>query len=670
MRLREESKRNLRISALWVFTRLAACVVAISNPPPLITDFYAPFAQAFLESPNLDPWSRWLGTNGNPEAFPYSWPLLLFMVLALWFGALFSSHLVGWLIVTLMVDWLIMKGIGQLSERGEGRYVPTLLWAISPTPILGVALLGSLDFLPGVLILFSLLALRRKRFWMAGFLVAAAVSSKLLISVAMFALFSYVLKSTFTSRQSRRVIMSTLLSGIILSAPMMYSEGLRRAFLEAPAASGPLTWGIGNQDVSIYLWPLAILAVWYATWRLRRYSFDLLHITLAVPLVLTAALPGSAPGWAIWSLPIVLPLLLKLPRRYLLLGFASLNSASVGILIALTFNYWWGSGPSLTESTLATVVLASSVLFIYLAWHKLATNSDFHRLHSRPALVLIAGDSGVGKDTLSDGLTRALGEQATLRVSGDDYHLWDRGQGAWKYITHLNPQANDLGSFFENVLKLSSGEPISYGKYDHTLGRRLVSGTTHSREFIIASGLHALVSSEVNSQAQLRVYIEMSEELREELKLTRDSQERLQSREAVRASIQRREPDAKLYIHPQSSNSDVTVRVSQIINSSGEAEQEIAFDSEPKLFDRRLISELSLTCSLDVSLVSSTDTRRTIVVKGEPEPGSLDVAFERLEPRVSQVLEVSEPWSPGSPGIIQFVCLVYLSNALKIERLL
>lgn len=668
--MREDSIKQIFILSVWVVSRLSASIVAITNPPPLLVELYAPFTMAFLESPSLDPWSRWFEMNGNPEAFPYSWPLLLFMTLAVWLGVFASSQAAGWLMATLILDLLILRGIGLLSEGNERSYLPRLLWAISPTPIVGIALLGSLDFLPGLLILSSLVALKRRRFWLVGFLVAAAISSKVLIGVAAFALFSYLFRSTYTSRQSTPVLTSTFLWGIIFSAPLLYSDGLRRAFFESPAASGPLTWGLGSQDVSIYLWPLAVLAVWYATWKLRRYSFDLLHISFAVPLVLTAALPGSAPGWTIWSLPIVLPLLLKLPRRYLFLGFSCLNFASIGYLVTHSYSFSGERLSAVEDSILATVVLTSSLLFIFLAWRKLVTNSDFHRLHSRPALVLIAGDSGVGKDTLSDGLTRALGEQSTIRISGDDYHLWDRGQGAWDYVTHLNPQANDLASFFENVLKLSSGEPIRFGKYDHAIGRRLVSGTAQSKEFIVVSGLHALVSGEVNSQALLRVYLEMSDELREELKMTRDSNERLQSRETVRASIQRRQPDAKLYIYPQASNSDVNFRVSRIANASGEFDQEISFDSEAKLFDNRLISELSITCNLDVSLVRSIGTRRTIVVRGEPEAGSLDAAFERLEPRVSRVLELAEPWSPGSPGIIQFVSLVYLANALKIERLL
>ena len=44
----------------------------------------------------------------------------------------------------------------------------------------------------------------------------------------------------------------------------------------------------------------------------------------------------------------------------------------------------------------------------------------------RPFVIGISGDSGSGKDTFANSIEGLFGKHSVTKLSGDDYHLWDR----------------------------------------------------------------------------------------------------------------------------------------------------------------------------------------------------------------------------------------------------
>ena len=96
---------------------------------------------------------------------------------------------------------------------------------------------------------------------------------------------------------------------------------------------------------------------------------------------------------------------------------------------------------------------------------------------------------------------------------------------------------------------------------------------------------------------------------------------------------------------------------------------EVEFESEPKVFDAQLLSELTVTCSLEVSVEMLGHNRRKFRVRGSSSPQDLATAFGRLEPRISAILGDPKLWSEGPAGISQLVTMVYLANSLRRERL-
>lgn len=666
-------QNHLMLFALiWLASRAVLVWVLGAVPAPLYEKLYGPFIGSFINSPSLDPWTNWLSLGGTPDAFPYGWPMLIVLAAGQAVGMIFGSGWLGFLATLLIFDFLTFLHLfnSKTSELENANFV-AVAYLLSPLPVLTMFVVGSTDYLPMLLLVLALTALSQKKPVTAGVILGVAVGSKLILVVAIVGALLYFARSGVGKKSTASLATAFGLTVALSMSPIIYSDGFRSSLAESDDATGPLAWGIPSPSGILLLLPLLVFSVWFAVYQLKRMNVSLLALALAIPLLLTASLPGAPIGWSLWSMPLVLILAAPLATRFRVLAFFAVNSTSFLLLVSL---FETGLALDLSEiqnGILLTSSLAIAVVTAVLLWREHYTRSDFIRLRSRPALVLIAGDSGVGKDTLADGLANTLGRESTVHISGDDYHRWDRGHGSWQHLTHLNPNANELPRFFNDILTLTDGGDIRNGKYDHRIGRRLSSDTARSREFVIASGLHSLAISDMNRQASLTVFLEMSEDLRASLKLQRDTKNRGHKAEDVIKSLEERREDYRKFVEPQRSLADLVVKSSILDQTkpSGTSDIEVNFESQPKLFDAQLLSELSITCGLEVTTQHVDNNRRKISVRGFASTADLTSAFTALEPRVSAILGAPKTWGDGPAGIIQMVVMVYLGNALRRERL-
>jgi len=657
----------------WAITRFAAMLLAFYSVPSLLNDLYEPFAKSFVDSPSLDPWSAWVQSGMPPEAFPYGWPMLILMALGYSLGNLFGVGYFGIALLFLMSDLGILFALlGSDESKNFGRIKSAaFLYALAPAPTLLLGISGANDSIPMLFMMLAVLAIIRNNYIVAGLMFGLALGIKLILVASLIAAFIFVLRDAPSRVNALKLGVSAAIAAGFSVFPIIYSEGLRDSIYSSQDAIGPLTWGLEAPGGTLLLAPILVGLSLIAIWQLKRMNHDLLTLSVATPLFILGALPGAPLGWSLWSLPLILLLVAKLPVRFLALGYLAIWLQAVTAFPELGLIE--SSGPLM--SAIASLGLSSSFLlsfvFLGLLWREYVVRSDFIKLRKQPALVLIAGDSGTGKDTLADGMSRALGENSTVHLSGDDYHMWDRGNGSWRFLTHLNPAANDLSKYFNSILDLASGKSVNVGKYDHQLGRRLSSKTAIVREFVISSGLHALWSKDVSSLASLRVFLSMSDELRLELKVRRDVEDRGHSLDAVINSVESRKPDYEKYIEPQRLEADLAVHSSFTqMGAGGGKEVVIDFTSYPKVFDSKLLSELNHTCGLEAELQSQSAGKRSIRVLGATTSEMLSLALQRLEPEVYEVINLRQKWSEGPPGIVQFVSLVYLANALRRERLI
>lgn len=665
-------KHLMLFALIWLASRAVLVWVLGSVPALLFERLYGPFIGSFISSPSLDPWTNWMSLGGTPDAFPYGWPMLIVFTAGQAIGMIFGSGWLGFLATLLIFDFLTFLLLLNSKMLGlENTNFVAIAYLLSPLPVLTMFVVGSSDHLPMLLLVLALAALSTKKPVTAGVILGAAVGSKLILAVAIVGALLYFARSGLGKNSTASLATSFGLTVALSMSPIIYSEGFRRSLAESDDATGPLAWGIPSPSGTLLLLPLVVFSVWFAVYQLKRMNFNLLALALAIPLLLTGSLPGAPIGWSLWSMPLVFILSAPLATRFRVLAFFAVNSTSFLLLVSLFRKNLGLDLSEIQNGILLTSSLAIAVVTAVLLWREHYTRSDFVRLRSRPALVLIAGDSGVGKDTLADGLVNVLGQESTVHVSGDDYHRWDRGNGSWQHLTHLNPQANELTRFFNDILTLTDGGDIRNGKYDHRVGRRLSSETARGREFVIASGLHSLLIKDMNKQASLTVFLDMSEDLRSALKLGRDTQNRGYNPESVLRSLEERKGDSLKFVQPQRSLADLVVRSSMISYTPQTPlfDIQVEFESEPKVFDHHLVSELGVTCGLEVNLEMIDDERRKITVRGLSNSLDLSTAFNRIEPRVSTILGNPKQWTDGPAGIVQMVVMVYLGNALRRERL-
>ena len=127
----------------------------------------------------------------------------------------------------------------------------------------------------------------------------------------------------------------------------------------------------------------------------------------------------------------------------------------------------------------------------------------------------------------------------------------------WQVMTHLNPMANDLEGFCNDLVSLTDGKCVLSRHYDHKTGKMSKPSRLDSNDFIIASGLHALYLPVLRECYNLKIYLDIDEGLRRHFKLKRDVRQRGHTVERVLGSFEKREPDSARFIRPQSRHADL-----------------------------------------------------------------------------------------------------------------
>jgi len=179
----------------------------------------------------------------------------------------------------------------------------------------------------------------------------------------------------------------------------------------------------------------------------------------------------------------------------------------------------------------------------------------------KPYIISIAGDSGSGKSTISNFIRLYYGYENTTLISGDDLHRWERGDKNWETITHLNPDANNLKLGDLQLLTLREGVKVLRKKYNHKTGQFGDMVTIHPNKYIINEGLHAFYTIGAETLSDLKIYIDIDEDLRIDLKIKRDTIERGYKRDDVLDLIEKRKIDSQRIKKIQLEKADVIIKI-------------------------------------------------------------------------------------------------------------
>lgn len=686
----ENRLKSFLYNKYFLFGLILKIYFIFSVTPEIIDNFYIPFFEYNLSELNfLDPWTAWVENGGNIAAFPYGYVTWILFIPFILLGKILSIPIyIIYGLIILSVDFILLILLKKIIET-KYKNIYIFYW-LSPLIILPTYILGYNDIVPVMFLFLSLYYIKTKNIFLSGIFVIAAISAKLSMILALPFFIIYLINNKIYKKLFINFLQGCAFGSALLIFPFFFLSQLGPSMLFSNATVDSIYYLSLNisEGFNIYIIPLIYFFMLFTFWQIRRINFELFCASLSISFLLVALLTLTSPGWFIWSIFLFVTYQIRsgAPAIYLCSGFFIIfaissilmtNSDITNNIFNSNLSFLEGSFLYFSYDKLITIIntllISIGLILILSMWRRTIRENDFFRLSRKPFVMGISGDSGSGKDTFAESIQNLFGENSVTLISGDDYHFWDRKKPMWKVITHLNPMANNLEAFADDLIKLSDGKSILSSHYDHNTGLKSVPKKIKSNDFIIASGLHALYLPILRDCYNLSIFLDMDEELRKYLKIDRDVKNRGHDYEKVIESIEKREPDANRFIRPQVNYADLIISLKpmnpDILKDKNAGKDDISFriSIESKLG----LNELSLTralisiCGINVDIEKKDPSSSSILtIEGNPSAEDIEVTAKILAPRIFEFLDIHPKWLGGISGIMQLISIAHIDQAL------
>ena len=173
----------------------------------------------------------------------------------------------------------------------------------------------------------------------------------------------------------------------------------------------------------------------------------------------------------------------------------------------------------------------------------------------------VAGDSGSGKTTFTQGVRSIFGNDLVSTITLDDYHSLDRDGRKGQGITALNPKANRIDRLEQDLISLRRGVPVEKPSYNHTTGKFDPPAIFIPKKILILEGLHTLFTPTLRKYLDFTLFVDPEKQVKYDWKILRDVNMRGYSRETVLKEIAEREPEYERYIAPQKEYADAVIGI-------------------------------------------------------------------------------------------------------------
>ena len=650
----------------WLLSRTVLCVIFASA---IQKDLFIPF----LANPNLnlvDPWTSWLDSIGRPDAFPYGYMMFFFFLPAILINQIlgilsidvdFGILTISTLLVTEFFLFKLLK-VFDLQTRNSWSWIVIF----SPLSMYTSFVHGQIDIIPTLLMTLASVYSLQNSWFKSGITVGFALAAKFsfVLAIPFFLLF---FSSKKALRRNGYAFAKGVIPGLILQLlPMTFSQGYQTMVLETPEVLTTLNARMDVGIATLYLVPIAYLIIFLVFWNLNQVSNLVLISFVGAAFLVIALTQTSSVGWFYWGLPSILLVFRKASIRTLFLFVIwqaticfyfvykeeKISTRFLGVLHFIRSENEFLGGLIFTFNIVLGTVI---ILKMLQEAHKVG---DIYSLSKKPISLNIAGDSGVGKDTLSNGIAKLFGEQEVALLLGDDYHLHERGEASWLTTTHLSVDVNDLEAMGRDFRKLLNREQVFVKYYDHSVGRFTLPRKIKSSQVIIVNGLHAhlIPGSEF---ADLKVFLSMDEDLRIQLKLARDIAHRKHGDEAlIRDSIAARVPHYERYVQPQAEYSDLHLHLKRI--SSSPLRLGIVAKSKDTAFLHQFRNAFNAVSDIPATLIKSEEISFLEIDPGHfKSADALLILYQNVDS--SDQLFPTEPrFSDGSVGVLSLIALLAL----------
>lgn len=668
--------KQLIKNPLFLFGLLLRVLFLFYSSDGVMKELFIPFIDFSVKNPMQNPWSHL-----PPEYFPYGIALFLFfyipkLILYTIFGdAILGTSIVSFLLMKLpllFIDFLFLRLLLRLTNH-RFNHLMMFYW-LNPVVIYISYIHGQLDIIP---MYFSILALYytgQNKVLLSGFITSLAVLSKFHTVIMIPLIISYYWNNDFMKNSLHKIknwSLAFILPTIIGLTPLILSQRLQYNSLGSPEAMRIFSLSFKfNENLTVYIGIMIVLMVLGRLILSTKMSGEGLLYSCSILFGTLLAVTHAMPGWYFWILP------------FLAIFFATYNFAP-RILYILFILFYILSFCSVKQDLLSTplyhgivfsllqLIVITILVFIYLM--ALRNQAPFHR-RIQPLSIGIAGNSGAGKNLISNSLMNIFGKSSTQVIEGDDYHKWERGNVKWQDYTHLHPRANHLSHLREHFFSLIHGRLIFQKHYDHSSGQFTEPRPLEPTKTLIIQGLHTLYLRSLRDLYDLKIYISPHESLRTAWKIKRDCGERGHSLEKVLNSLKSREKDTVVYVQPQKEVSDIIIEYipnEELIPEKILSMEEISFKMKLILWNDNiledLIESLSKVQSLQIDLEDENDINRIgIVFNGSinsqqiSEIATLTIPNQRAITRSRTAPE----WEENYIGIIQLFIMKILSEKI------
>lgn len=182
---------------------------------------------------------------------------------------------------------------------------------------------------------------------------------------------------------------------------------------------------------------------------------------------------------------------------------------------------------------------------------------------NQPYVVGIAGGSASGKTSFLKKLQERLGSDSLAIVSQDNYYLPKEDQSLDENgeVNFDLPTSIDKQSFFSDVVALVSGRSIEIEEYSfnnpvHTPAKLIIT----SAPIIVVEGLFVFHYPHIRELLDLRVYIDVREEIKLNRRIKRDGTERGYNEDVVRYQWENHVmPSFKKFLKPYRDDSHLII---------------------------------------------------------------------------------------------------------------
>jgi uridine kinase len=671
---------NNKVKYLFIFGLLAKICAIIFSQPDLASKWYLPFLANSLESFSLDPWGNWLAQNKDPLAFPYGYAMWLTLLPAAFIGHVLGGGLwLAYATTLLIFDFALLKLLNNLWP--ERKLAITAVYWCSPVIFIATYLLGYNDIIPITILILCVSLIKQNRWPLGALALAFAISAKLSMLLAVPFLIIYYLNKYHSRKKIREILYYTLAAILTLATPFILSSELSSMIFHNPEVSKIYSFNIPlAEGLAIYIVPLTYFVLLYFFWQIRRINLDLLLAFIGITFLIIVLLTPASPGWFIWCLP----LLAQYQARKEAKAIFWTSGFSILYILLVLIN---GHHLDLSElgqinspwvhSIIHTAMVSVGAILIINLYDELINKNVFFKFSKEPLVIGIAGDSGAGKDTLVKHIKDIFGYGAITHISGDDYHLWERKKPMWQVMTHLNPMANNLEQYAKDLIDLCSGQSIISSHYNHESGKFDKPQKIQGKNIIIASGLHALYLPILRDSYDLKIFLDIDENLRRFFKIQRDVHERGHTIEKVMNSLDARHSDFCKFIKPQMQSADLILKLQPVNHLSLDDTSSPLKKLKLSITSKSEFNELSITrtlvgiCGLHVEIETEPDHNQIhLMIEGDCTHEDIQMAAKILGGKLYEFLDDAPQWQDGIAGIMQLVVFCHINQVLSKRRIL